>query len=139
MDYMTLFPSASRNMPKFSALAEAVLSQVDELIAVTAALPAAFSVPEAAGAQLDAIGGSFMLPRPEGLSDADYRQVLRAKLALLAWDGANDSAQELADRLFPGSAYCDNCDGTVTVACTSALQAEHRLYPLPAGVRAVVL
>ena len=124
MNYMSLFPSASRNKPRFSALAEAILSQVNDLQTVIAALPAAFSVSGAAGEQLDALGASFMLPRSDGLSDADYRAYLTAKLALFPWDGSNDSAYQLTARLFPGSTYCDNCDGTVSVHCTSALQAE---------------
>ena len=138
MDYMTLFPSASRSMPRFSALAEAILSQVNDLLSVIAALPAAFSVSQAVGAQLDAIGASFMLPRPVGLSDADYRTYLSAKLVLFTWEGGNDSAQVLLTRLFPGSTICDNCNGTVTIHTVSGLQAEQKIYPLPEGVRAVI-
>ena len=138
MDYLTLFPSASRNLPRFSALAEAVLSQADDLIAVVQNMNAAFSVSGAAGAQLDALGVSVGISRPEGMTDADYRQVIAAKLAMFTWDGANDTAQELLTRIFPGSTICDNQDGTVTVHTVSALQAEQELFPLPAGVRAVV-
>ena len=138
MDYMSLFPSASRNKPRFSALAEAVLSQVGDLQAVIAALPAAYSVSSAVGAQLDALGASFMVPRPEGMSDAAYRSCLEAKLLLYTWDGANDSAQALLSRMFPGSTVCDNCDGTVTVHPVSALQEEQKLYPVPAGIRAII-
>ena len=138
MNYMSLFPSASRSLPRFSALAEAILSQVSDLLAVIAALPAAFSVSEAVGVQLDAVGASFMLPRPEGMSDADYRTYLSAKLTLFTWDGANDTAQALMTRLFPGSTLCDNCNGTVTVYPVSSLQEEQKLYPVPAGVRAII-
>lgn len=138
MDYMSLFPSASRSLPRFSALAEAVLSQVNDLITVIAALPAAFSVSGAVGEQLDALGSSMMLPRLAGLTDAEYREYLAAKLALFTWDGSNDSAQEILARLFPGSAICDNCDGTITVHPASALQAEHGLFPVPAGVKAFI-
>ena len=138
MDYMTLFPSVSRSLPRFSALAEAILSQVNDLLSVIAALPAAFSVSQAVGAQLDAIGASFMLPRPAGLSDTEYRTYLSAKLVLFTWDGANDSAQSLLTRLFPGSTLCDNCNGTVTIHPVSALQADQQIYPLPTGVRAII-
>ena len=138
MDYMALLPSASRNMPRFSALAEAILSQVNDLQAVIAALPAAFSVPEAAGAQLDALGASFMFPRPDGMTDEDYRACLRAKLLLYTWDGTNATAQVLMTRQFPGSTICDNCDGTVIVHPTSGLQRDQKLYPLPAGIRAII-
>ena len=138
MNYMSLFPSASRSLPRFSALVEAILSQVNDLLSVIAALPAAFSVLQAVGAQLDAIGESFMLPRPVGLSDADYRIYLSAKLVLFTWDGANDSAQALMTRLFPGSTLCDNCNGTVTIHPASTLQSDQKIYPLPAGVRAIL-
>ncbi len=138
MNYMTLFPSASRNLPRFSAFAEAVLQQVNDLQAVISALPASYSVPEAAGGQLDAVGASLMFPRPEGMSDEDYRTCLSVKLMLYTWDGSNDSAHALMTRMFPGSTICDNCDGTVTVHPASALQAEQRLYPVPAGVRVIV-
>ena len=138
MDYMSLFPSASRELPRFSALAEAVLSQVNDLVAVVAAFPAAFSVSGAAGAQLDDIGASFMLPRPAGLTDVQYREYLAAKLAMLEWDGANDSAQEVLNQLFPGSTISDNCDGTVGVHVASELQADQRLYPVPAGIQVAV-
>ncbi len=138
MDHLTLFPSASRNLPRFSALAEAVLSQVNDLIAVVQSMNAAFSVSGAEGAQLDALGASVGVPRPEGMTDADFRQVIAAKLALFPWDGANDTAQEILSRVFPGSTICDNQDGTVTVHTVSALQAEQKLFPLPAGVRAIV-
>ncbi len=138
MDYMSLFPSASRELPRFSTLAQAVLSQVNDLIAVVAAFPAAFSVSGAVGEQLDDIGASFMMPRPEGLTDVEYREYLAAKLAMFGWDGANDTAQELLNRLFPGSTVSDNCDGTVNVHTVSALQSEQKLFPMPAGVRAIV-
>ena len=138
MDYITLFPSASRNMPRFSALAQAILSQVNDLQAVIALLPAAFSVSEAVGSQLDAIGESFAFTRPDGMTDADYRSCLRAKLLLYTWDGTNGTAQALMTRLFPGSTVCDNCNGTVTVHPVSALQSDNYLYPIPAGVRAII-
>ena len=137
MDYMTLFPSASRNLPRFSALAEAVLSQVDDLIAVVQSMNAAFSVSGAEGAQLDSLGTSLGLSRPDGMSDVDFRQVLAAKLFLWTWDGANDTAQALLTRIFPGSMICDNQNGTVSVHPVSALQSVQQLYPVPTGVRAI--
>lgn len=136
MNYMSLFPSYTRGLPRFSALAAAVLSQAEDLIAVAGALDGAYAVSSAAGAQLDALGASVMLPRPEGMPDEDYREVLRAKLILWTWDGANDTARDVMERICPGSALRDNGDGTVTVRAGSALQAEQKLYPLPAGVRA---
>ena len=137
MDYMTLFPPYTRNLPRFSALAQTVLSQVDDLIAVIQSMNAAFSVSGAVGAQLDALGASLGIPRPEGMSDAEYRKVLSSQLVFFKWDGANDTGQALLSQCFPGSTICDNQNGTVTVHPVSALQSGQKLYPLPAGVRAV--
>ena len=138
MDYMTLFPAASRGLSRFSALAEAILSQVNDLIAVIQSMNAAFSVSGAVGAQLDALGASLGIFRPEGLSDADYRKVLSSRLVFFNWDGANDTGQALLSQCFPGSTICDNQNGTVTVHPVSALQSGQKLYPLPAGVGAVI-
>ena len=139
MDYMSFFPSAARALPRFSALARAVLAQAEDLIAVISQLNAAYSLDSAAGAALDAFGASVMLPRPEGLGDEDYRVYLKAKLKLFTWDGSNDTAQEILSELFPGSTIRDNLDGTVTVHTVSALQREQGLYPLPAGVKALIV
>ena len=138
MDSMRLFPAWFREKPRFAALAQAILSQVNDLQAVVAALPAAYSVQEAAGKQLDALGASYMFPRPEGMDDAGYRACLLAKLTLYTWDGTNETAQEILTRMFPGSTICDNCNSTVTVHPVSDMQREQQLYPLPAGVRAIV-
>lgn len=64
--------------------------------------------------------------------------MLAAKLVLFPWDGANDTAQELLSRAFPGTTICDNQNGTVSILPVSALQAGHGLNPLPAGIRAVI-
>ena len=138
MDYMTLFPSASRNMPRFSALSQAVLSQVNDLVAIIAILPEAYSVTGAVGDQLDALGKSLMFSRPEGLSDEQYRSYLQIKLALYTWDGSNESAQRLMARYLPGVSICDNCDGTITVTDALARVVDEGLYPVPAGVRTIV-
>ena len=138
MDYLTLFPSASRSLPRFSALAAAVLAQVDDLISVIGEIPGAYSVLYAEGVQLDALGSSVSVSRPEGMTDSDYRLLLQAKLILWTWDGANDTAQGIMDRICPGSMICDNCDGTVTVHPGSQLQEGYELWPVAAGVRAIV-
>ena len=138
MDYMTLFPSVSRSLPRFSALAEAILSQVNDLQAVIAAFPSAYSVQYAVGDQLDAIGASFMLPRPEGLEDEPYRLYLLMKLALFTWDGSNESAQRLVRQFLPGASICDNCDGTVTIYSPVSQWIDQGMFPVPAGVRVIV-
>lgn len=138
MNYITLFPSASRSLPRFSAMAAAILSQAEDLIDVIQSLNAAFSVSEAVGVQLDVLGSSLRVPRPNGMSDADYRKVLSVKLSIWNWDGANDTAQALLTENFPGSTICDNQNGTATIRVVSALQRDQALYPLPAGIQATI-
>jgi len=134
---MTLFPACTRRKPRFCALAQAILSQAQDLETTIREIPAAYSPEGARGVRLDALGTASGLPRPEGLADEDYRQYLRAKFALFTWDGTNETAQPLLESIFPGSAISDNGDGTVTVRPVSPLQEAFHLYPVPAGVSAV--
>ena len=136
MDWMTLFPAYTRRMPRFSALARAVLSQAGDLEAVIRSIPAAYSPDHACGVQLDAVGEATGLPRPDRLPDEDYRTYLLAKLALFTWDGTNEPAQSLLDRIFPGSTIFDNGNGTVSVHAASPLQEQYHLFPIPAGILA---
>ena len=138
MDYMTLFPAFMRDKPRFAALAQAILMQVSDLTDVIQAIPAAYSPEYAVGIQLDAVGEASGLPRPAGMSDADYRQVLLASFAICNWDGTNETAQAVLSSAFPGSTISDNVNGTVTVRTASQLQADYRLFPLPAGVQAAI-
>ena len=133
---MTLFPAYTRRKPRFCALAQAILSQAQDLESTIRAIPAAFSPEGAAGTRLDALGSASGLPRPEGMADEDYRQYLLAKFALFTWDGTNGTAQPLLTSVFPGSTISDNGDGTVTVHPISALQETYHLYPVPAGISA---
>lgn len=135
MDYMTLFPAHTRERPRFSALARAILSQAEALETLIRNLPKAFSPEYAQGIQLDAVDEASGLPRPDNLQDEDYRTYLLAKLALFTWDGTNETAQPLLDRLFPGSTISDNGNGTVSVHAASPLQEQYQLFPIPAGVR----
>ncbi len=138
MDWMPLFPAYTRRMPRFSALARAVLSQAGDLEAVIRSIPAAYSPDHACGVQLDAVGKAAGLPRPDRLPDEDYRTYLLAKLALFTWDGTNGTARPLLDSIFPGSTICDGGNGTVSVHIVSPLQEQYGLYPLPAGVKPLV-
>ena len=136
MDYMPLFPAYTRHMPRFSALAQSILTQAGDLETLIRHIPAAYAPETAQGIQLDAIGEASGLPRPEGLPDEDYRTDLLAKFALWTWDGTSETAQPLLDSIFPGSTLSDNGDGTVTVHTVSQLQETFCLYPLPAAILA---
>ena len=61
MEWLSLFPGASRDRPRFMALAEAVLRQVSDLAALTAQMQAGFSFARAEGIQLDKIAAAIIL------------------------------------------------------------------------------
>ena len=134
MDYLTLFPSATREKPHFMALAEAILGQATDLIALVPSLESGFSVAQAAGTQLDAIGTSFFVPRQDGWSDETYRSVLQRKLKRNTWDGLNDSS---FGYLEDGETFVENGDWTITAETGALPIAADGLLPVPMGVRTV--
>ena len=132
-DYMNLFPAASREKPRFAALAEAVLRQVTDLMALVPEVASGFSFAHAQGIQLDALGASVFIPRQEGWDDETYRSVLLRKLKRNTWDGTNETAFGfVAD----GETFIDNCDGTVTASTSLPLPASE-ILPVPMGVKTI--
>ena len=132
--YLSLFPAYCREMTRFSALAEAVLRQAADLTALAPELISGFSVGNAAGVQLDAVGESFGFPRQEGWDDETYRGVLLRKLKRITWDGTNESVPSF---LAEGEGLCDNGDGTVTVTAGDLPLAAEELLPVPMGVKVI--
>ena len=125
-------------MPRFSALAAAVLRQAADLQALIPFLESGFSIGAAVGTQLDALGASVGVLRPPGMTDEDYRQLLSMKFALWGWDGSNETVPELVDRMIPGASQVDNGDLSVTVtvpASATLPAAAEALFPVPAGVQ----
>ena len=99
-DYISLFPGATREHPRFMALAEALLRQVMDLQNAVAAIPAAFSLTGAVGAQLDAVAEAMRLSRadsPAGAAttDAQFRAFLLQKMRDWNRDGTNGGEQAL--------------------------------------------
>ena len=133
MDYMTLFPGYIRDKPRFAALAAAVLQQVNELMALVPALESGFSVGQAVGVQLDALGASVSVSRQNGLDDETYRRILIRKLRRNQWNGLNESA---FDCVVEGESFCDNGDGTVTAATAESVAA-NEVMPVPMGIKSV--
>ena len=133
-DYMNLFPAYSREKPRFSALAEAVLRQVTDLMALVPEVASGFSFASAAGIQLDALGESVCIPRQEGWDDETYRSVLLRKLKRCRWDGTNET---VSDFLEEGEAFRDNGDGTVTVDTGPLPLPPEELLPVPMGVKTI--
>ena len=130
-DYLALFPGASREKPRFMALAQAVLQQVVDLMSLIETIQSGFSFAMAEGAQLDAIAEAVGLSREYGMTDEDFRAYLLQKLKLWTWDGTNVNAPAV---LPEGVTETDNRDGTVTVSPAGTRQ---DLLPIPAGVRMI--
>ena len=104
MDWLSLFPGAARNKPRFMALAGAVLRQAEDLENLTAQLQSAFSFAGAEGVQLDAVAEAVGLRRSDigtDVPDEDFRRYLLAKLALWAWNGTNETAHEAGESARP--------------------------------------
>ena len=141
----TLSPSM-RALPRFSALAESLLTQVLDLYTLAESIPAAFSLENAAGLQLDALASSLGLSRSDTAAgpeadDETFRSFIRAKLALWRWDGSNEQIPAILSEAFPDTpiTYTDNCDMTVTVSGAADLPAApESLLPVPAGVRLIL-
>ena len=132
-DYLNLFPAYSREKPRFSALAEAVLRQTADLIALVPSLVSGFSFASAVGGQLDLLGASVSISRQEGWSDETYRAVLLKKLKLCTWDGTNDTSFDFLDE---GETLIDNCNGTVSAVTSLPLPA-NEVLPVPIGAKLV--
>lgn len=113
------------------ALAEAVLRQVTDLMALVESIQSGFSFAAAEGEQLDAIAEAVGLSRESGMTDEAFRAYLLQKLKLWTWDGTNVNAPAV---LPEGVTETDNQDGTVTVSPAGTRQ---DLLPVPAGVATV--
>ena len=140
LDWLSLFPGASRERPRFIALAEAVLRQVSDFLPLIAQWQSGFSFAEAEGIQLDQIAGIVGLSRADigtDVSDETFREYLLTKLALWTWDGTNKTVPDVLTVALPGSSQTDNRDGTVTVYTGSNLSPE-KVFPVPAGVEIVM-
>ena len=137
MDWLSLFPGVSRDKPRFMALAEAVIQQVNDFLPLIAQLQSGFSFAEAEGMQLDQVAEAVGLCRTDvgtNVSDEAFRQYLLAKLALWTWDGTNKTVPEVLDTAFPGCTQTDNGDGTVTITGVSGERVA-KVASFPAGVK----
>ena len=131
MDYLQLFPGASREKARFMALAEAVLLQAVDLMTLIDSIQSGFSFATAEGSQLDAIAETVGMNRELGMTDEAFRAYLLQKLKLWTWDGTNVNAPAV---LPEGVTETDNQNGTVTVSPAGTRQ---DLLPVPAGVRMI--
>ena len=63
MDWLSLFPGASRNKPRFMAMADVVLQQVNDLLPLIAQLQSGICFETAEGKQLDQVAEAIGLSR----------------------------------------------------------------------------
>ncbi len=100
--WLSLFPSSTREHPRFMALAGAILRQAANLATLAESIPSGFSFALAEGKQLDDIARAVGLARPSpDCPDGEFRAYLLAKLALWAWDGTNGTLPDI-----PCSVHC---------------------------------
>ena len=143
MDWLAHFPGATRDKPRFMALAGAVLRQVNDLLPLIAQLQSGFCFETAEGKQLDQVAAAIGLSRKDTVEgpacpDETFRAYIRTKLALWNWDGTNTGAMRMLENVLQGDTETDNGNGTVTVISEGNLPAEvGKLFPVPAGVRIV--
>ena len=130
---MTLFPGYTRDKPRFSALASAVLQQVYDLLVFVPEMESGFSVGQAVGVQLDALGDSVSIARGNGWDDETYRRIMLRKLRRNQWNGLNESSFAYVEE---GETFCENGDGTVTAATVEPVSADEVL-PIPIGVGSI--
>ena len=131
--YLAMFPAYTREMPRFSALAGAVLRQAADLMVLVPGLASGFSFARAEGTGLDALGESVGILRVEGWDDGTYRRILLKKLKLFTWDGTNETAFDCLDE---GEILIDHGDGTVT-AHTDLPVPAGEILPVPAGIKVI--
>ena len=140
MDWLSLLPGVSRDKPRFMALVEAVIQQVNDFLPLIAQLQSGFSFAEAEGMQLDQVAEAVGLSRPDigtNVSDEAFRQYLLAKLALWAWDGTNKTVSEVLHMALPGCTQTDNGNGTVTITGGNGERVA-KVAPYPAGVKLIL-
>ena len=97
------------------AFANAILGQVEDLFQLFQG--DAFDLESAEGFFLDTLGEiSGERRTTPGMTDEEFREYLRQRIALHHWDGTNGSLKETLDQAFPdgNAVITDNMDGTVT-------------------------
>ena len=140
-EYLSLFPGATREKPKFMALASAVLSQAADLAPVSMKALKNYSFLYAEGAALDALAATFGLNRLDtydgpACTDTEFRKYLLAKLALWGWDGTNGTVQSILDAAGITKKQRDAMNGTVRITSGGTMPKASipQVFPYPAGV-----
>lgn len=130
--YLGLFTSQYQTSPKLLAFALALIKPFTDAGVLLNQLNPAFSLDQAVGRQLDALGTVIGIGRVVGfqptggispvLDDATYRILLKAKVAQNQWDGQAGSLWGIWQSLFPGGTIyiTDNQNMTATIILTGS-------------------
>lgn len=151
--YESLVPSQNRKQPKYMSFFRAVIGQPVDGMTLLEAFDRAFSLEDAVGVQLDAVGALVQADRvlpfspaasSRVLSDEDYRLLIRARIAQNVWNGTVESITSMFSVIFPefGISLEDRQNMTINVVLRgmfTELQIEMinagLLITRPAGVK----
>ncbi len=159
-EYLDLIPTENskpieengvQKTSKFMRFLEAVLSPIMDLQS-TVTNSRAHSARSAVGEQLDMVGSIIGVPRAlpyipssgnPNMTDSEYLLALQLRIAQESWDGKNESAAEIYQRIVGETInidYEDNLDGTMTINVDVEGQAIAQIFSAtseflaPAGV-----
>lgn len=152
--YLKKITSAHHDKPKYIEWLNVLLECVIDFRNLMASIPRAFSVNNAVGVQLDVVGLIVGVSRTsahmaeeggDGLSDEDYRRLIKAAILKNGWNGQAESLQALWQTIYPEIqlSYLDNLDMTVTIHCRGDISPVMQemiqtgfILPVPMGVYA---
>ena len=154
-DYLALVESQHKVRPRFMAVLEKYLQPVVDAHNLSDALPEAFSVENAVGAQLDIIGQIVGVNRNypyisgqtlARMDDDQYRLVIRATIAKNRWDGSFQSFAKTWNEIFAGQAMTAIVKDNMNMSCLveisgdfddamAALITNGYVFPKPMGVQ----
>lgn len=152
--YLQLFTSQYQNSPKLMSMAESLIAMADSAVNVSTSIAIDFELNNAVGDQIDILGDilgvSRILPfQPTDpndsatLTDALYKILLRATIALNHWDGKIASIYPLWRELFPDGEVIikDELDMSFTVTLAGSFSSlivdmitHDLIIPRPEGV-----
>ncbi|WP_279538759.1 DUF2612 domain-containing protein [Paenibacillus agricola] len=150
-----LITSQHKTQPKFMAWLSAALTITDDGVAATKTVPTLFDIDNAIGKQLDTLGEIVGRSRkvdfqptdgssPE-LDDANFRLIIKTKIATNQWDGTISQIRDLWANIFEYLmlVIVDNQDMSISLGVVGLstplekdLIANGYILPKPAGVRA---
>lgn len=132
--YLDGIESQHKTKPRYMACVTALLEKVDPAHAAAKDMPAAFSVYDGVGAQLDVVGEIVGVDRkfppvnipgmPVYLDDDSYRQVILSKIIQNQWDGTYGQFKEMAAATLAktlNARYRDNQNMTMGVSIEGQL------------------